>query len=468
MYLPPLGIDREIVATWDYRKSLLRERIGLIDADVVCLQEVSPLSFETDFAFMNDDLGYDGVELFKKGRFCPATFWKKDRVTLAVPPQHKDRTLLTSFRLLDGGNTQDNNNEYWHVLNCHLQAGKQGGRRLRQIVEGITTAYKTAKNILKGTFAFAYHLWLLIKYANESCSQICSVNSEEDPENIKLICCGDFNGGYECGAVHYLEKGFVRSDFLEDGEQVTSKEKVLVIPPLIDAVSADSIDRGGNSPPATLVVPEIISLMIDQKNAETAYTDPQFSKDVLNRLHRIYNRFATTQAPGSSDEEPETMKMGKANVERWLTIINRRVGRGTEFRNAAKLMGWDDPSTECEGDLLTTKKDERPPIFIPDNGILTFDNFVSVYLEELRQGKFWGIAWDLATLGEPLAVKDVFRARYDRMYCSQSLEPAAVLDTVSDLACPNEFEPSDHLPVCASFLQRKDGRLLYNVSRSRT
>ena len=151
MYLPPLGADREIFATWDYRKSLLRERIGRIDADVVCLQEVSPLSFETDFAFMNEDLGYDGVELFKKGRFRPATFWKKDRVTLATPPQHKDRTLLTTFRLLDGGrNEQDNNDEYWHVLNCHLQAGKQGGRRVRQIVEGVTTAFKTAKNTLKG------------------------------------------------------------------------------------------------------------------------------------------------------------------------------------------------------------------------------------------------------------------------------------------------------------------------------
>jgi len=41
----------------------------LVDADVVCIQEISPDSFEDDFAFMKDDLGYDGVELFKKGRF---------------------------------------------------------------------------------------------------------------------------------------------------------------------------------------------------------------------------------------------------------------------------------------------------------------------------------------------------------------------------------------------------------------
>ena len=218
---------------------------------------------------------------------------------------------------------------------------------------------------------------------------------------------------------------------------------------MIDAISNTSIDRGGGPAPATLIVPEIISLMIDQKDAETAYSDPQFSTDVLDSLHRIYYRFATTQSPDASPEQKiESMHMGKADVEQWLNIINLRVGRGTEFRNAAKRMGWDELSVE------NTMNDERAPIFIPDNGILTLENFVSVYLDELRQGKFWGIAWDLAALDEPLAVNDVFRARYDRIYCSQSLQPAAVMDTLSDAACPNEFEPSDHLPVCASFIKR--------------
>ena len=99
MYLPPLSADQSsIFSTWEYRKSLLRERIGLIDADVVCLQEASPISFDDDFAFMFDDLGYDGVELYRKGRFRPATFWKKDRLVLVETPQHKDRTLLQKVR----------------------------------------------------------------------------------------------------------------------------------------------------------------------------------------------------------------------------------------------------------------------------------------------------------------------------------------------------------------------------------
>jgi len=424
MYNPPLGPGEEDFYTWEHRKSLLRERIGLVDADVVCLQEVSPLSFEEDFAFMTDDLGYDGVELFRKGRFRPATFWKKDRVELATPAMHKDRTLLTPFRLVgdEGGSVDD---EYWHVLNCHLQAGKQGGRRVRQIFEGVTTAFKTAKNKL----------------------------NEKNPENIKLIVCGDYNGGSECGAIQFLEKGSIGPDFIEDGEKVSSKEKVLPIPPLVDALSANGIDRGGDPPPATLVVPELISLMVKEGD-ETAYTNPQFSEDVLDRLHRIYSRFATVPTP----DDPTQLQMGKSDVEGWLTIINLQVGRGTEFRNAAKYMGWVEPpivSDESGSESKKVEKSERPPIYIPNDGILNQDDFIGVYLDELRQGKFWGIAWDLAALGEALPVKDVFRARYDHMYCSSSLLPTVVLDTISDVACPSASEPSDHLPVCASFVRNQ-------------
>ena len=209
--------------------------------------------------------------------------------------------------------------------------------------------------------------------------------------------------------------------------------------PLIDAIATE---RKDNDPvPSTLVVSELISSMIDQGSIETAYIEPQFSQQVMERLDKIYRRFAK-ESPGE--------QMTKEDVERWLTIINGRVGRGSEFRNAAKYMGWKEPPVDPD-----EKKEERPPIVIPDDSILTFDDFVAVYLDELRQGKFWGIAWDLAKLDEPLEVTEVFEARYDRMYCSASLQPTAVLDTISTEPCPNKVEPSDHLPVCASFQVRK-------------
>ena len=457
MYHPPL--DPEF-SSWEHRRSLLRQRIGLVNADVVCLQEVSPLSFERDFSFMADDLGYEGVELFRKGRFRPATFWKKDRVAL-MSSQHKDRTLLTSFRLLDGApeGASDANDKCWHVLNCHLQAGKQGGRRVRQIGEGVAAAFKTAKNKLKGACFYRVVTPLL---AEKNCKTkfLLSVGGmiEEHPENLNLIACGDFNGGEECGAVQFLETGCIGPDFVEDGERVSSKEKSLPILPLLDAISANGIDRGGLSAPPTLVVPELISLMVESGEG-TAYANPQFSKGVIDRLHRIYSRFATVVRSESPPDPSTARQMGKADVERWLVAINLRVGRGTEFRNAARCMGWVEPPPQEEGSDSEPKKGEekqRSPIVIPEDGTLTLEDFVGVYLEELRQGKFWGVAWDLAALGEPLPVKDVFRARYDRMYCSASLAPAAVLDTISNVACPNMSEPSDHLPVCASFVQKHE------------
>lgn len=269
--------------------------------------------------------------------------------------------------------------------------------------------------------------------------------TEKDPENLKLIVCGDFNGDQECGAVQFIETGVIDEHFIEDGEQISSKAKKLPISPMIDATLAG--DREGKPPPSTLVVPEIISLMVYQSNDETAYTNPTFTEDVLERFKRIYSRFATV----SSDQSTDQMQMGKEDVERWLTVINLQVGRGSEFRSAAKFMGWVDESEKEGGEKIDKKN--RPPIIIPEDSILTFEDFISVYLDELRQGKFWGIAWDLAALGEPLPIEDVFQARYDRMYCSTALTPAVVLDTVSDEACPNSNEVSDHLPVCASFIQ---------------
>lgn len=101
MYNPPLVEQKDwVISSWDYRRDLLKERIRTIDADVVCLQEIAPDSFQNDFAFMKD-LGYDGSELYKKGRFRPATFWKTSYCTLASPSVHKDRSLLTAFQLND-------------------------------------------------------------------------------------------------------------------------------------------------------------------------------------------------------------------------------------------------------------------------------------------------------------------------------------------------------------------------------
>ena len=259
---------------------------------------------------------------------------------------------------------------------------------------------------------------------------------EPEPErNVRAIVCGDFNGGPECGAVRYLEDGYVDENFREDGEPVSSGRKELpTVLPLKDAMaSVDRTDDDGNEPPATLVVPELMSIMME----EATYDNPIMSQTMKDTLERIYNRLATNPDGQMSYED----------VKQWLTKINKDYGRGDEYREAAKQMGYVD--TGNPDDSYDVKKYR---VKIPEDGsCLSLEGFIEVYNKELLNGKFWGIAHDLAILGDSLPDAGVFTARYDRMYHSSSIQPVAVLDTVSRRPCPNVDEPSDHLPVAAAF-----------------
>jgi endonuclease/exonuclease/phosphatase family metal-dependent hydrolase len=406
----PKNLDPK-VPTWEYRQSLLKDRIGTINADVVCLQEISPTSFEQDFGFMAD-LGYDGHELFKRGRFRPVTFWKTTECRLVTPAVHKDRCLITAFEkwTVSQGSTSDDvipvessshQPPFWYVVNCHLQAGQQGPRRVRQLLEAI-----------KGVLTLARKL------------------KEKNPEeSLRLVVCGDFNGGPESGAIRLLEDGVIDKTFLEDEQLVTSEKKTLPLSrPLLDATAAVT----SREPPPTLVVAELMSTLMD----EPSYSNPVLSRGMIERLQRIYKRLAT---------RPDGL-MSKIDVERWLIRINKEVGRGDEFRNAAIVMGFIDANQDDPWEVRKNR------ISLPEEGILTFEGFLGVYQKELSSGKFWGIAHDMEVLDDPLPDAGVFTSRYDRIYYNgESVQPIAVLDTLATESCPNDREPSDHLPVAVSF-----------------
>ena len=259
----------------------------------------------------------------------------------------------------------------------------------------------------------------------------------EPEKHVKLIVCGDFNGGHECAAIRYLEDGAVDESFIEDGGPVVSSRKTLPFQQPLKDVFADWGD--GKEAPPTLVVSELISIMVENGSA---YEQPQFTKDVLQRLERIYDRYATFPT------EHKERRMNVQDVERWLVAINGKVGRGSEFREAARQMGWNENSNS-DGQNGSSSETR---IALPVDGYLTLAGLIRVYESELRGGKFWGIAYDLAVLGEPLPDAGVFQSRYDRIYCSSSIEPSAVMHFSSNSPCPNENEPSDHLPVAAAFV----------------
>ena len=127
----------------------------------------------------------------------------------------------------------------------------------------------------------------------------------------------------------------------------------------------------------------------------------------------------------------------EAEERAWLLKINKEYGRGSEYRHAKELR-------EAYG------------------GCLTRADFHSVYVQELAQGKFWGVEHDVSVLrgGRGLHVPgSVFTADFDDVYYStQSLElvgvqqllpEARMQELLGQSTLLNAFHPSDHSPVAA-------------------
>ena len=62
--------------TWESRKSLMAAKIASASPDIVCLQEASERSYETDFDFLDSTHSY---LVGDKGRMRCMTFYRKDR-----------------------------------------------------------------------------------------------------------------------------------------------------------------------------------------------------------------------------------------------------------------------------------------------------------------------------------------------------------------------------------------------------
>lgn len=225
-----------------------------------------------------------------------------------------------------------------------------------------------------------------------------------------------------------MEEGYIDETHREEGAPVSSGRKDLPLDNPLSDVSA--LDRS-SSPPPTMVVAELISRLV--QGGQGPYEDPSLSSEVLAKLERIYQRLASTTRDGN-------LIMSRGDVERYLIAINGIVGRGSEFREAARQMGRveDDDSEKSHAKL-------------PEDGILTLEGLKTIYDKELKQGKFWGIAHDLAVLGEGIDCQELFVSRFDRIYTSDSISTIAVMDFSSESSCPNAFNPSDHLPIAALF-----------------
>jgi hypothetical protein len=150
--------------------------------------------------------------------------------------------------------------------------------------------------------------------------------AEKDPEqNVPVVVCGVFNGGVESGAVRFLEDRFVDESLREDGEPVSSGRKDL---PFSNALTDIVASVEGREPPPTLVVPELIALLVEGGNG--AYEMPRLANDRIERLKRICDRQSTGKDNfGASVMNVDDVQQG------YLVTINKKLGRGSEFREAA-------------------------------------------------------------------------------------------------------------------------------------
>jgi len=351
------GRTAHATTEWPARQRLLKHLLLTANADVVMLQETAAESFLDDFAFMRAE-GYE-CALLSKGRMRPATFWKASRFArcsptgLLEPPgaaaagdvapvlptelggvYSKDRVLLTTLRLIEEGAPVERAPPVYFV-NVHLAAGPEAPRRLRQVHEALEAVRK-----------------LHAKAAT--------------PSPPACVVAGDFNSQGRSAVCELLFSGEVLPTFRESGDpteprqsenQVTSKPKRQAVGTFVDAYVAADLDA--STRPAGARQPTLVAANLQPKMQR----DDGEASDAL--CAKLAEAFSTLSADGAT--------LTVAEQKEWLLKVNRQLGRGSEYRTAERLRA-------------------------ARGGDLTLQDFIEVYCDELRMGKFWGVEHDLRVL----------------------------------------------------------------------
>jgi hypothetical protein len=164
----------------------------------------------------------------------------------------------------------------------------------------------------------------------------------------------------------------------------------------------------------------------------------RFSPLLKCALDQIFEKF--------SSDEGETLT--KEEVAEFLMKINGQVDRGGTSRHAAAVF---EKKTEALKSAVLTRQD-----------------WYGIFARELGEGKWWQVVYDLevcgATLRSPPAngTGQHYQGWLDYMYFdSGQLACMGVQEALTDDercriyndgdALPNEWYPSDHLPVAALF-----------------
>ena len=407
---------------WQHRSQLTKNNLigSGGGADIVCVQETSADSFQEDFAFMTE-AGYDSV-LHSKFRFRTATFFRRDKFELKSE-KHGDRTLTTLLGLKESGRSV-------FVVNCHLTGGPSPDKRMRQVHDA-TEYIRKEINKMQPSKPTAG------KKGAKPPDGDADGAAAAPPPPPAVVICGDFNEDGETGVKKLLTAGLVPAGFSCEGITLTTKDKKQELGAFTDAHSAAYAAANRPRPPT------LISANLDNHFLEpgpvvddsAGAPAPVPTGKLLDALLKAWNMLV-----GNKEQ-----LMSREQMEEWLIKINGQLGRGSEFRAA-------------QGAL-----DKKKEAGLEE--ALAFEDFVEVYMDELRQGKFWGVHHDLQqALACPVQAAGegpAFQVVYDYIYSSPQLIVEAVREELTDdeLAravkgddpLPNAWQPSDHVMQTAVF-----------------
>ena len=160
-------------------------------------------------------------------------------------------------------------------------------------------------------------------------------------------------------------------------------------------------------------------------------------------MRAIFNRFADHRRTGSESQHNHRgeIVMSPSGAEAWLATINGGL-RGSEYKNWARL-------SELSPDRC-----------------LTFEQWVEIGVRELKDGKWWSVAYDMQACGVPLPILNAGQSpihceRLDHILCGGALTTRSwchspLFDELERLYAdqrplPHRDHPSDHFPVQAVF-----------------
>lgn len=390
---------------WPHRQGLIRDRILLADADLVCIQEAAGDTFDTDFAFMRE-LGYEAV-LHKKFRFRCATFYKPTAFTLQSVA-HEDRALVTSFvrsaANSSAGSAVDGRPLY--IANVHLSGGAAPDRRLRQ-VHGVTervrkwVAAAQKKPVLQGRRGSPARKAQEAKLAAAAASP---------PPPPSVIVCGDFNSDGNTAVRRLLVEGLVDVDWREPQYvevELTSKPRAHSLGAFADAgevaygqnvCDGDWGDWGGRTcyaryrarRPATYVVPSLASAFLRRTPASTNRQQVVADNAMLARLLAHQQSAPPPRRAGLSESDSALCHVTEGADAGFVEVCRRvfdaiDADRGgslsaAELREALQRLSVRDElgeeASEADADAMLSAADAD------SDGSIDFGEFLTIVLAE--------------------------------------------------------------------------------------